>query len=113
MSFQMLTPGVRTYSDGREVCDKTVGGKYEYTRRTKAMARRQGFRCAIGGEHMEESDAQFEHEAGRGSGGGHRDDRIEVDGRWQNAAVCGSCNGEKGSKRYSWQEGLYLPCPSK
>jgi hypothetical protein len=43
--------------------------------------------------------ATFDHAAGRGLGGFKRDDRIEVDGHWQNAAVCWSCNGFKGSRR--------------
>lgn len=109
MSFQTLTPGVKTYSDGREVCTGTAFGKREYKRRTEAMRERQGGRCAIGGEWLAVGEAQFDHEAGRGSGGGHRDDRIEIDGQWVNAAVCGECNGRKGSRRYEWRGGLYLP----
>lgn len=101
--------GVRTYLDGREVCDKTAKGKRKYALRTEAMAARQDYRCAIGGEMLDLRDVQFDHEAGRGSGGGHRDDRIEIDGEWVNAAVCGACNGRKGSRRYSWQDGKYLP----
>lgn len=109
MSYQVHTPGVRTYLDGREVTDNSGRGKGEYKRRTEAMRERQGGRCAIGGDWLDYGEGQFDHEAGRGSGGGHRDDRIEIDGEWVNAAVCGACNGAKGSRRYSWQNGLYLP----
>lgn len=109
MSYQVHTPGVRTYLDGRECTDNSTAGKREYKLRTEAMRQRQDFQCAIGGEWLAPNCGQFDHEAGRGSGGGHRDDRIEIDGEWVNAAVCGACNGAKGSRRYSWQGNLYLP----
>jgi hypothetical protein len=51
----------------------------------------------------------FEHQDGRGAGGGHRDDRIEIDGQWNNAAVDPDCNISKGSKRYTWFQGKYQP----
>lgn len=107
MSFQMHTPGVRTYADGREVCDASAAGIREYDRRREAMRERQGWRCAIGGEFISDEQATFDHERSRG--GGKQDDRIEVDGRWRNAAVCCRCNGIKGSRRYEWRDGLYLP----
>jgi hypothetical protein len=46
--------------------------------------------------------ATFEHQDGRGMGGGHRDDRIEIDGKPYNGAACLSCNGSKGSKRIDY-----------
>jgi hypothetical protein len=49
----------------------------------------------------------FDHEAGRGAG--KQDDRIEVAGLWQNAAVHEICNSLKGSKRYKWVNGVYKP----
>jgi len=55
-------------------------------------------------------DPTFDHEAGRGFGGGFRDDSLfHVDGTWRNAAVHFLCNGQKGSRAYRWQNGKYLP----
>ncbi len=102
-----MSKAYRTYPDGREVCNDTTAGKNEYGRRTIEMAARQGNMCAICGRWMHRPS--FEHQAGRGSGGGHRDDRIEVDGHWQNAALCWGCNGQKGSRRYHWQHGYFVP----
>jgi len=56
--------------------------------------------------------AEFDHQNGRGSGGGHRDDRIAIDGLFYNAALCHDCNTEKGSKRYEWRDGKYVPSKS-
>jgi hypothetical protein len=64
-----------------------------------AMARRQRGRCALCGHLMDEGTPTFDHENGRGMGGAKRDDRIEVKGRWQNAAVHYLCNGDKGSRK--------------
>jgi len=64
-----------------------------------AMRERQSELCAICGLWMKEEETTFDHEDGRGIGGGHRDDRIEVDGEPQNAAVHLHCNVRKGSKR--------------
>jgi hypothetical protein len=96
---------------GREVCLETAAGKREYAVRSLAMMTRQGCLCAMCGESV--LSPQFDHEAGRGSGGSHRDDRIEVDGQWQNAALCGWCNSAKGSKRFSWNNGIYEETPCK
>lgn len=91
------------YPDGREVCIK---GEYLY--RLRMMASRQHDRCAICERIL--VSMVFDHEAGRGMGGGHRDDRIEKpDGTWQNAALCYRCNSLKASKRYAWKHGVYLP----
>lgn len=95
---------VRVYLDGREVCDLTTAeGKREYAFRTGLMDIRQGRECAICLESFEFRTPTFDHEAGRGHGGGHRDDRIDIGGKWINAALCVPCQGLKGSKRYSWQ----------
>lgn len=99
---------VTTYPDGRQVCNDNAAGKREYKARTYKMEVRQGFRCAIC-ERIAGSSMQFDHQDGRGHGGGFRDDRIEVDGKWFNAALCHRCNTEKGSKRYHWQNGKYVP----
>jgi hypothetical protein len=104
---------VHMYPDGREVCDcGTKQGRAEYYSRTVAMADRQGRRCAMCRRSLHVYHPSFDHEAGRGHGGAHRDDRIEVDGHWQNAALCRPCNNAKGSKRYHWEDGKYMPvCP--
>jgi hypothetical protein len=110
--FVALKPAVKVFPDGREVCNlKVKAGKQEYYQRTITMLQRQRFLCAMCHENMHPIWAEFDHEAGRGSGGGHRDDRIEVDGHWQNAALCRTCNSEKGSKRYHWVDGKYVPVP--
>jgi hypothetical protein len=84
---------------GRQVCTKTAGGEREYRSRTETMWLRQEGLCGICGLPMRIEEATFDHENGRGHGGGHRDDRIEVNGVWQNAAVHGMCNVLKGSVR--------------
>lgn len=102
---------VHVYPDGREVCNlKTRAGIGLYAGRTLMMQKRQGGHCALCHWYL---GMTFDHEAGRGSAGSHRDDRIEVDGRWINAALCYKCNGEKGSKRYHWVQGKYVPVEGK
>jgi len=96
------------FDDGREVCTATVQGWRIYKGRLYVMEVRQQFRCAIC-ERTEGSKMQFDHQDGRGHSGGRRDDRIEVDGQWKNAALCENCNLAKGSKRYAWLNGKYLP----
>lgn len=96
---------VTTYLDGREVCDTTTAAGYrEYRRRILTMLQRQNYQCGLQVSRMcpgflPFSSATFEHEDGRGSGGGHRDDRIERDGKPYNCAACGWCNAKKGSQR--------------
>ena len=108
--FVAPKPAVKVFPDGREVCNlKVKAGKQEYYQRTITMLIDQMMRCAICHRPLDIIWAYFDHEAGRGSGGGHRDDRIEVDGHKQNAAVCRRCNSEKGSKRYHWVDGVYIP----
>jgi hypothetical protein len=102
----------------REICNQSLRtGKLEYRRRVAEMVYRQDRRCALqishwcqkGNGYLSIYSATFDHEAGRGLNGSHRDDRIEVDGQWQNAAVCEACNILKGSKRYHWRNSLYVP----
>ena len=101
-------PAIKVYPDGREVCNmSTPLGRGEYFGRLGEMVERQMYVCAL---CPSDDGAYFDHEAGRGAGGGLRDDRIVVDGHWQNAALCYSCNQEKGSKRYHWVDGEYVPC---
>lgn len=92
---------VKIYPDGREVCDcRTRKGCLEYHSRTAAMERRQHYLCAICG--VGRKWFTFDHQNGRGMGGAIRDDRIEINGEWFNAALCVSCQSLKGSRRYHW-----------
>jgi hypothetical protein len=89
---------VRCLDDGREICNrKTSAGKTEYLRRTYEMAIRQGWLCGMCGELMTLDDVSFDHQDLRS--GGRQDDRIEVNGVWQNAALHIWCNTQKGSRR--------------
>lgn len=54
-------------------------------------------------------DVTFEHQDGKGMGGSHQDDRIEIDGEWYNAAAHWKCNNDKGSKRFKWVGDKYQP----
>lgn len=101
--------GVMTYPDGREVCQDTMAGRREYRSRTRQMLMRQRGVDAITGEPMDTWEATFDHEAGRGHGGGHRDDRIGSDDDWHNAALSEASNSKKGSRRYKWVGGKYIP----
>ena len=90
---------VRIFSDGREICENTKPGRDVYKSRREAMSERQGGLCALCALPMRPYDTTFDHERTRGMGGANRDDRIEVDGVWQNAAVHFRCNADKGSQR--------------
>ena len=95
--------GVERMPDGKERCILgTVAGDEEYALRTGTMASRQWNMCAICKEHM--IRPSFDHQAGRCAG--KRDDRIVVEGNWQNAALCFGCNSAKGSRRYAWVHGM-------
>jgi hypothetical protein len=87
----------KTYRDGREACLKSYMGRREYKARTLTMAERQMWLCGLCGLPMSYQDVTFDHEFGRGMGGARRDDRIEIGGRWVNAAVHLLCNSKKGS----------------
>jgi len=101
---------IHTYPDGRQVCQDNAAGKREYKARTTEMWLRQDGICPITGKWVDQNRAQFDHEAGRGSNGGHRDDRTRNDkGEWQNAAVSHEGNTIKGSQRYHWLDGKYVP----
>ena len=94
---------------GREVCNmKTCEGQDEYKRRIGDMWMRQKGRCCleniIGGcpGQLALQDATFEHQDGRGMGGAHRDDRIEIDGKPINGSSHSRCNFIKGSRRINY-----------
>jgi len=89
----------KTYPCGRQVCGKNTAGVMEYRNRTREMWGRQMGRCALCLLPMRLEAASFDHAGGRGFSGSKRDDRIEVDGRWQNAALCWDCNMSKASRR--------------
>lgn len=96
--IKRIENGVWIKEDGKEVCLRTREGRREYDLRLEAMDERQGHRCAMCGKFM--FLPTFDHENGRGAG--KQDDRIEVDGRWQNAALHLHCNQQKGSKRTTY-----------
>lgn len=95
---------VRIFAGGREVCNMlTAAGKAEYRRRVAEMWERQGKRCCLCLKPLALEEATFEHEWGRGIGGGVRDDRTRwPDGTWINGAACWTCNGLKGSRRIAY-----------
>lgn len=98
----------RTMDDGREICytvgmvRQSLAGRKEYRARTLKMLERQGGRCCLEGYApmcpgvLSAEEATFEHERGRG--GGKRDDRIEINGKWINGAAHAICNRWKGSR---------------
>jgi hypothetical protein len=91
---------VNIYRDGREVCDLTTKAGYEeYKRRIEVMRIRQEKKCYLCGYFLRKDEATFDHQDGRGHGGGHRDDRIEKDGKPYNGAAHFRCNASKGSVR--------------
>ena len=99
---------VRIMKDGREICRLNIkAGMDEYVRRKRAMWERQNKRCCLEGlipdcpGKLRWEDATFEHSEGRGHGGGHRDDRILVDGSPQNGVSHPHCNVAKASRRLS------------
>lgn len=98
-----------SYPEGkgkREVCSPTAAGKREYDMRRGRLMERQNFLCAICRRLF--LCMEFDHEAGRGEGGKHRDDRLlHEDGTWRNAALCTTCNTWKASRRFRWIKGTY------
>jgi hypothetical protein len=101
---------VKTYPDGREVCQGNAAGKREYDARRVELWMRQDGLDAITGEWVDVNVAEFDHQAGRGSNGGHRDDRIvDENGNWMNAMLSHKSNSLKGSTRYHWLNGKYVP----
>ena len=110
---------VRVFKDGREVCNLLCKeGRDEYMRRKRVMWERQkGICCLFGIDptcpgKLNWGDAMFEHEGGRGSGGGKRDDRIEIveerNGmtikRNLNGVAHAKCNSWKGSRRINYND---------
>jgi hypothetical protein len=107
-------PVVEVRPDGKEICADTPRGREEYRLRTLKMFDRQCGICRWCGLPMFYSDASFDHENGRTKG--NQDDRIEVDGVPQNAAVHYQCNAERGSSRIltrvewlAWKANKYEP----
>ncbi len=101
---------VKVYADGREVCSQTAAGRSEYLNRTRKAENRQWGMCAICGQPFTPwLVPTLDHQEGRGMNGAHRDDRLWIDGKPHNAALCVPCQGIKGSKRYEWREGKYVP----
>lgn len=87
------------YGD-REVCNfDCKAGRDEYERRKTVMWERQFGLCCLCGGRLLRSEAVFEHQDGRGHGGGNRDDRTEIDGKPYNGVAHVICNSQKGSKR--------------
>jgi len=95
-----IKPAVRVFRDGREVCDLTIkAGRDEYEHRKWLMWDRQARKCCLCGQPLSRAEMMFEHWDGRGHGGGHRDDRIEKDGKPYNGVAHPLCNSRKGSRR--------------
>ncbi len=110
-------PAFRVFSGGREVCDLTrKAGRDEYASRKLKMHERQKGICILYGHapncpgRLNKSEMEFEHEAGKGHGSGHRDDRIEVldpkTGKMkpQNGVAHPWCNSWKGSRRINYHD---------
>jgi hypothetical protein len=103
-------PVLRKFTDGREVCDLLGrAGRDEYMGRIKTMWLRQGKVCCLCRQKLALRDATFEHQDGRGMSGGHRDDRIEIDGKPYNGAAHWKCNREKGSQRVDYTDFYFTP----
>lgn len=104
---------VRKFAGDREVCNLlTKAGRDIYMDRIRQMWERQGRRCYLESlvaecpGRLSIREATFDHDEGRGMGGGCQDDRIEVpDGRGGMVPVNGAahalCNSLKGSVRLS------------
>jgi hypothetical protein len=93
--------------DGRECCQNNKSGRAEYRWRTLEMLERQRGLCCLCGLPLKPADATFDHEHGRGMGGGKRDDRISLpDGTTQNGAAHGHCNFRKGSRYVAYFRSL-------
>jgi hypothetical protein len=99
--------GVFRFPNQREVCQLTSSkGATEYQRRKRVMWERQNKLCALQispqckekGGKLNWADTVFGHESSRGLGGGSRDDRIEIDGKPHNYALCNFCNMLQGSR---------------
>ena len=112
-AMKRVTAEVKVYPDGREVCADTVAGKREYVARVARMVVRQKYRCCLQSYapmcpgYLHPDYATFEHEGGRGHGGGKRDDRTELpDGTWLNGAAHADCNMWKASRFIDYNRGF-------
>jgi len=86
---------VRTFRDGREVCNLLCkAGADEYQRRKRVAWEKQGKICGICSLPLAWKDTTCDHIKPRKSGGSERDDRQE-----NLAAVHWVCNAQRGSKR--------------
>lgn len=92
-SFKVIGP------EKREVCSKTSAGLREYKHRRELMWIRDAGICCICGIWVPLESCTFEHWAGRGMGGAHRDDRMEIGGVPCNGIAHWGCNHAKGSQR--------------
>jgi hypothetical protein len=100
---------VRVFRDGREQVNLLCkAGRDEYESRKDKMHERQKGICCLYGHvkgcpgRLRRSEAVFEHEDGRT--GGHRDDRIEVNGKQVNGVSHPICNTQKGSRRIAYND---------
>jgi hypothetical protein len=106
---------IRVLKDGREIINLLCReGHEEYERRKRAMLARQNGICCLH-RHIPScpgklywKDVMFEHQDGRGLGGGHRDDRIERpdpktgEMKPYNGVAHAWCNSLKGSRRIDY-----------
>lgn len=107
-------PVIRVLPDGREIVNtRCPSGMREYRGRVAEMVVRQGGRCCLEAYApmcpgaLRVAEATFEHEAGRGHGGGKRDDRMSLpDGTWINGAAHELCNEWKGSRYIDYNRGF-------
>ncbi len=108
---------VRIMKDGREVVNLLCKeGRDIYMDRIEEMRLRQGKRCCLEKHDpdcsgfLSKADATFEHQDGRGQGGGHRDDRIWLPDpktgelKPYNGAAHTLCNSRKASVRVNYNE---------
>lgn len=100
LKFEIIDHAYRVYPDGRQVCTDSERGRQEYRDRKHHMWMRQHGICTKCKLWIREGTETFDHDAGRGLGGAHRDDRIVLpDGEMINSAMHWGCNVQKGSKR--------------
>lgn len=91
---------VRVFRDNREVCNLLCkSGRDEYERRKRLMWERQLKTCILCSQPLAWKDTTFEHQDGRGFGGGHRNDAVTKNGAPYNGVSHGWCNAKRGSKR--------------
>lgn len=102
--YELLLDGaLKVFPDGREVCTDTPQGWALYKDRIRQMVEWQNGLCCLCAKPLRVVAATFEHEAGRGFNGAHRDDRIlDNEGRPINGAAHFSCNNSKGSRRVQY-----------